>query len=192
MTTYLGKSCSFCLPRVLFVNCRQFMYLVISLLVLRAGCGIWLYQFLIIAYLFTFQNGLKCKQRVEYANIRVQIIWTRNRWMQTMWTTYMSADNMNYKYMRADNMNYKYMSVDNVNYIYEYRKYELQIYEYRKFELHISTENVSYKYMSSDQVNYKYIWTHLKTPWFKGNEKYKLYKIRCYSWWGEKQIIICK
>ena len=53
MTTYLGKSCSFGLPRVLFVNCRQFMYLVISLLVLRAGCWIWLYQFLVIAYLFT-------------------------------------------------------------------------------------------------------------------------------------------
>ena len=30
MTTYLGKSCSFCLPRVPFVNCRQFMYLVID------------------------------------------------------------------------------------------------------------------------------------------------------------------
>ena len=29
MTTCLGKSCSFCLPRVPFVNCRQFMYLVI-------------------------------------------------------------------------------------------------------------------------------------------------------------------
>ena len=29
------------------------MYLVISLLVLRAGGGIWLYQFLIIAYFFT-------------------------------------------------------------------------------------------------------------------------------------------
>ena len=29
------------------------MYLVISLLVLRAGYGIWLYQFLLIAYLFT-------------------------------------------------------------------------------------------------------------------------------------------
>ena len=57
MTTYLGKSCSFCLPRVPFVNCRQFMYLVISLLVLRAGYGICLYQFLIIAYLFTFRNG---------------------------------------------------------------------------------------------------------------------------------------
>ena len=42
------------LPRVSFVNCCQFMYLVISLLGLRAGCGIWLYQFLIIAYLFTF------------------------------------------------------------------------------------------------------------------------------------------
>ena len=53
MTTYLGKSCSFCLPRVPFVNCRQFVYLVISLLVLRAGYGIWLYQFLIVAYLFT-------------------------------------------------------------------------------------------------------------------------------------------
>ena len=29
MTTYLGKNvgmCSFCLPRVPFVNCRQFMY----------------------------------------------------------------------------------------------------------------------------------------------------------------------
>ena len=31
--------------RVPFVNCCQFMYLVISLLVLRAGYGIWLYQF---------------------------------------------------------------------------------------------------------------------------------------------------
>ena len=30
MTTYLGKSCSFGLPRVPFVNCRRFMYLVIS------------------------------------------------------------------------------------------------------------------------------------------------------------------
>ena len=26
MTTYLEKSCSFGFPRVLFVNCRQFMY----------------------------------------------------------------------------------------------------------------------------------------------------------------------
>ena len=32
---------------------RLFYRLVISLLVLRAGYGIWLYQFLIIAYLFT-------------------------------------------------------------------------------------------------------------------------------------------
>ena len=31
MTTYLGKSCSFGLSRVPFVNCGQFMYLVISL-----------------------------------------------------------------------------------------------------------------------------------------------------------------
>ena len=60
MTTYLGKSCSFGLPRVPFVNCRQFMYLVISLLVLGAGCGIWLYQFLIIAYLFTYNRTKLC------------------------------------------------------------------------------------------------------------------------------------
>ena len=65
MTTCLGKSCSFCLPRVPFVNCRQFMYLVISLLVLRAGYGIWLYQFLIIAYLFTLLLTSKvCPQGV--------------------------------------------------------------------------------------------------------------------------------
>ena len=31
MAAYLGKRCSFCLPRVPFVDCRQFMYLVISL-----------------------------------------------------------------------------------------------------------------------------------------------------------------
>ena len=53
MITCLGKSCSFGLRRVPFVNCCQFMFLVISLLIFR-GCGIWLYQFLIIAYLFTW------------------------------------------------------------------------------------------------------------------------------------------
>ena len=66
MTTYLGKSCSFCLPRVPFVNCRQFMYLVISLLVLRAGYGIWLYQFLIIAYLLTFLPDLFFSETVLF------------------------------------------------------------------------------------------------------------------------------
>ena len=35
--TCMGKSCSFGLPRVPVVNCCQFMYLVISLFVLRAG-----------------------------------------------------------------------------------------------------------------------------------------------------------
>ena len=39
MTTYLGKRCSFCLPRVPFLNCRQFMYLVISLFGFEGG--IW-------------------------------------------------------------------------------------------------------------------------------------------------------
>ena len=39
MATCLGKSCSFGLPRVPFVNCCQFMYLVISLLVLKQDLG---------------------------------------------------------------------------------------------------------------------------------------------------------
>ena len=45
MAACLGKSCSFGLPHVPFVNCCQFMCLVISLLVLRAGYGTWLYRF---------------------------------------------------------------------------------------------------------------------------------------------------
>ena len=53
MTICLRKSCSFGLHRLPSINCCQFIYLVISLLVLRAWYGIWLYQFLIIAYLFT-------------------------------------------------------------------------------------------------------------------------------------------
>ena len=68
MTTCLGKSCSFGLPRVPFVNCCLFMYLVISLLVLRAGCGIWLYRFLIIAYLFTLKNCLVLVQELLHSS----------------------------------------------------------------------------------------------------------------------------
>ena len=41
------------------------MYLVISLLILRAGYGIWLYQFLIIAYLFTFSEHFLQRPCVE-------------------------------------------------------------------------------------------------------------------------------
>ena len=80
MTTYLGKSCSFCLPRVPFVNCRQFMYLVISLLVLRAGYGIWLYQFLIIAYLFTSHINNGSFQFVDHSEARTfRTEWTHPR-----------------------------------------------------------------------------------------------------------------
>ena len=59
MTTCLGKSCSFGLLRVPFVNCCQFMYLGFSLLILRAGYMICLYQFLIIAYIFTLMNFVR-------------------------------------------------------------------------------------------------------------------------------------
>ena len=54
----LGGGCSFGLSRGLFVNCCRFVYLVVSLLVLRAGYEIWLSRFLIIAYLFTFLHML--------------------------------------------------------------------------------------------------------------------------------------
>ena len=87
MTTYLGKSCSFGLPRVPFVNCRQFMYLVISLLVLRAGCGIWLYQFLIIAYLFTSPKSDCTRSRLAksrtyslMALILITVFLTKHDW----------------------------------------------------------------------------------------------------------------
>ena len=75
MTTCLGKSCSFGLPRVPFVNCCQFMYLVISLLVLRAGFGIWFYQFLITAYLFT---SMQPPQGTKWRSAQ-----TRQKWWQT-------------------------------------------------------------------------------------------------------------
>ena len=87
---YLGKSCSFGLPRVPFVNYRQFMYLVISLLVLRAGCGIWLYQFLIIAYLFT---SLKIQHPLLYGFLTMIIIgyvvggnFNTHMWPLSAWT----------------------------------------------------------------------------------------------------------
>ena len=75
MATNLGKSCSFGLPRVPFVNCCQFMYLVISLLVLRAGNGIWLYQFLIVAYLFTLvcSNQILGNFRPVYGGLYINI-----------------------------------------------------------------------------------------------------------------------
>ena len=50
---WLNDHLSWKLP---FVNCCQFMYLVTSLLILRAGYGIWLYQCLIIGYLLTLLN----------------------------------------------------------------------------------------------------------------------------------------
>ena len=70
MTTCLGKSCSFGLPRVPFVNCCQFMYLVISLLVLRTRMWNLIYRFLIIAYFFyiAVRKGSQISKRfgVEY------------------------------------------------------------------------------------------------------------------------------
>ena len=53
----------------------EFMYLVVSLVVLRAGCGIWLYQFLIIAYIFTFQIDVfeTCSKRLKWQEISVDI-----------------------------------------------------------------------------------------------------------------------
>ena len=41
------------------------MHLVVSLLVLRAGCGNWLYQFLIIDYLFTFLHSCVIQNRCQ-------------------------------------------------------------------------------------------------------------------------------
>ena len=68
MTTCL-ESCSFTLPHLPFVNCCQCMYLVISLLVLRAGHGIWLHQFLIIAHLFILTSSSHSLSYCSSANM---------------------------------------------------------------------------------------------------------------------------
>ena len=53
------------------------MYLVISLLVLRAGCGISLYQFLIIAYLFTFHYSVVSASELELkAHVHIKIMYS--------------------------------------------------------------------------------------------------------------------
>ena len=109
MTTYLGKSCSFGLPRVPFVNCRQFMYLVISLLALRAGCGIWLYQFLIIAYLFIliFKNLFWHSNWVGkfYFDIQNNILTFELNWKMLFWysksiLTYEQSRKMLFQYSK--------------------------------------------------------------------------------------------
>ena len=53
----------------------EFMYLVVSLVVLRAGCGIWLYQFLIISYLFTFPIDVfeTCSKWLKWQEVSVDI-----------------------------------------------------------------------------------------------------------------------
>ena len=54
MTTCLGKSCSFGLLRVSFVNVINLcVYVLLSFSVVRVGCGIGLYYFLLIVFLFT-------------------------------------------------------------------------------------------------------------------------------------------
>ena len=86
MATCLGKSCSFGLPWAHFVNCCQFMYLVVSLLVLRARFGIWLYQFLIIVYPFILdsrQTLLYCRDNALYSFISPS---HHFEWQKSTWT----------------------------------------------------------------------------------------------------------
>ena len=71
------------------------MYLVISLLVLREGYGIWLYQFLIIAYLFTLQH----LQNLYHVFIDFKKAFDRV-WYEALWTT-MRKYNINANIIRA-------------------------------------------------------------------------------------------
>ena len=77
MTTYLGKSCSFGLPWVPFVNCRQFMYLVISLLVLRAG---WMWDLIVSVpdLCLSFCSFTSCGRQYKFLlrNPRVLLVQT--------------------------------------------------------------------------------------------------------------------
>ena len=76
MTTYLGKSCSFCLPRVPFVNCRQFMYLVISLFGFEGR--IWnlivsVPDHCLSFYFFSFYDSVRQNVFAEHNNIAQHI-----------------------------------------------------------------------------------------------------------------------
>ena len=77
MTTCLEKSCSFGLPRVPFVNCCQFLYIVISLLVLSAGYGIWLYNCLYFFLndwdIYAFWDDARPKLDSLYANLTIEL-----------------------------------------------------------------------------------------------------------------------
>ena len=73
MITCLGKSCSFALPRVPFVNCCQFMYLVISFLVL--GGRIWDLIVSVPDHCLSFYFTLFiCLCRELYFQLREQVI----------------------------------------------------------------------------------------------------------------------
>ena len=59
MTNYLGKSCSFCLPRVPFVSCRRFVCLVISFFSFEG----WIWDLIVsgpdhcLSFYYTFLNA---------------------------------------------------------------------------------------------------------------------------------------
>ena len=83
MTTYLGKRCSFCLPRVPFVNCRQFMYLVISLfgfegriwdLIVSVPDHCLSFYSTLFAYINIFRIRIQMKKYINEINRLVQII----------------------------------------------------------------------------------------------------------------------
>ena len=65
MTNYLGKSCSFCLPRVTFVSCRRFVCLVISLFGFEGRTWDLIVSVPIIAYLFTLPGYPQCVQQIH-------------------------------------------------------------------------------------------------------------------------------
>ena len=72
MTAGLGKSFSFGLLCMSFVNVYRFVCALLSLLVLRVGGGISLYLFLIIAFLFTLLlHPLYTEKRARRKNARL-------------------------------------------------------------------------------------------------------------------------
>ena len=79
----LGNNCSLGLPYVLFLPCL-FVIIVFSVLVLRAGFGLWLPQFLIFAYsLLSVPKRLKPSQSsatLEICSLTEMVVsWLRSR-----------------------------------------------------------------------------------------------------------------
>lgn len=77
VATYLWKSCWLCMSNVLSVSWENWMYLLLSQLVLRIGFGFCLYQFLSILLYNWYSASVGVRNRIYF---KTQSVVTSNAW----------------------------------------------------------------------------------------------------------------